>query len=269
MTARVAGTPIETARDDGRERALILSDLHVVRAGGFALDGLRRVLEDAQAEPHQTRVLILGDLFDVYVGAAQMEVARWSEVVAALAAATAAGVRVTLLHGNRDYMLDPAFAERTGCRVVAGGLSFELAGRPALALHGDELCLNDLPYQRAKRFLRHPLTRAVLRRVPLGLALKLAGRARRESNRVAQSGDQGRFAPVADAAREAFAGGAELLVFGHIHRAARGTLGPGCEYCVLPAFDEAGIHLLARGGEVTYRDLEGRTVADFPPLQFA
>jgi UDP-2,3-diacylglucosamine hydrolase len=138
-------------------------------------------------------------------------------------------------------------------------------------LHGDELCQRDLPYQRAKRILRHPLTRGIARRLPLGVAIRLAEKARIRSGKVMATGDQTRFDPVASALREVFSGGIELLVFGHIHRPARGRFRDGDregEYAILPAFDEAGIHLVHHGEHLRYRSLDAGELPDYPSREF-
>jgi UDP-2,3-diacylglucosamine hydrolase len=233
----VLGTPVWDANDDDRQQALLLSDLHVPEDGGEVVTRLESVLRAARKGAQNCRVFLLGDLFDSYLGRAQLGVGVWREVAQMLRQATSDSVSVTVLHGNRDFLLGAEFERATGARVVAGGVRCVLAGQPALLLHGDELCLNDLPYQRAKRWLRHPLTRCVARRLPLRVALSVAARARRRSQQVIQSGDQTRFDPteaaVAQALRAASGG---MLVFGHIHRPARGRRTDG-EYCVLPAFD--------------------------------
>lgn len=265
---RVLGTPIEVAHDDDRTRTLLVSDLHVPEGESQVLRDFAELLAQARHDPHHTRVLILGDLLEVYVGSRQLGHGTVRHVVELLGAATRAGVSITVLHGNRDFLLDPPFARATGCRVVPGGLHFCLQGRRVLALHGDELCWRDLPYQRSKRLLRHPLTQALTRALPLALSLWLAGGIRARSMASVQSGDPGRFDPVAPALEAAFASGAEVLVFGHIHRPARGEFRPGAAYLILPAFDAGGVHAEAEGGRLRYRDLAGRTVPDFPPRAF-
>jgi UDP-2,3-diacylglucosamine hydrolase len=165
-------------------------------------------------------------------------------------------VSVTVLHGNRDFLLGSEFERATGARVVAGGLRCTLAGRPALLLHGDELCTNDLPYQRAKRWLRHPLTRALARALPLPVALRVAARARARSQRVISRGDQDRFDPTETAVAAALvAAGGGLLVFGHIHRPSRGQR-PDGQYCVLPAFDREFVLLAADPAGIGYRQVQ-------------
>jgi UDP-2,3-diacylglucosamine hydrolase len=110
-------------------------------------------------------VFVLGDLFDSYVSRRQVAFGVWRDVAAAFAGAAAVGTEVWLLCGNRDFLLGPEFAAASRVHLVDGGVRTRLAGADTLLLHGDELCQNDLPYQRAKRWLRHPLTRAVARRL--------------------------------------------------------------------------------------------------------
>lgn len=274
MERRVVGTIVEPASDDDRPCTILLSDLHVPEDGGRAKQMLCELL-DSITEPSTTRVIVLGDLFDVYIGPKQNAVGVWRQVVEAFSAAAERGVSVTLLHGNRDFMLDQGFASLGRCRVVAGGLQIRLGEQTCLLLHGDELCQRDLPYQRAKRVLRHPLTRAILRNLPLSVALKLAARARDRSASVIASGDQTRFDPTAKALQEVFDGSVATLVFGHIHRPARGRFanadassGAEGEYAILPAFDETGVYLEYRAGALGYRRVGGEAVTDYPAREF-
>ncbi len=253
--------------------AILISDLHVPAHGGAVLAFLRGAL--AAARQLSAPVHVLGDLFDSYVTPAQVRTGVWCEVAALFAQAAAAGVTIDVLHGNRDFLLGPEFQTASRARVVAGGLRGRLAGVDTLLLHGDELCQNDLPYQRAKRWLRHPATRWLARQLPLRVALAVAERARRRSRQVIAGGDQQRFLPTAAAVGAAFATGIGRLVFGHIHRHSYGqNIGSdGSDYWVLPAFDATGIGLLARNGaigSVRFLDASGRfePVETPPPCPF-
>lgn len=248
------------------EAALLISDLHVPADGGAAFDRLREAVAFARASG--LPLFVLGDLFDSYVCRAQVRVGVWRDVAAVLAAATGAGTSVHLLHGNRDFLLGAEFAAASGAQVVAGGLRGELGGIDTLLLHGDELCVNDLPYQRAKRWLRSAPVRHLCRRLPLALALRVAARARARSRQVVQQGDPQRFLPTREAIDAAFATGVRRLVFGHIHRHARG-LHDGGEYLVLPAFDATGIGFVARGGTIVavrFGSPGGEPMPVAPPL---
>ncbi|MDP6928694.1 MAG: hypothetical protein QF412_03225, partial [Planctomycetota bacterium] len=95
----ILGSRIEMAHDNDRARSLFLSDLHIPIDGGRSLQDLRGILDTAREDASQTRVLILGDLFDAYIGPKQLRVGACREVCDALRRATDAGVSVTVLHG--------------------------------------------------------------------------------------------------------------------------------------------------------------------------
>jgi UDP-2,3-diacylglucosamine hydrolase len=258
----VLGTQVFEAGDEAA--AILISDLHVPDDGGAVVDDLRSAVAAAVAQ--RASLFVLGDLFDTYVCRRQAGTGVWRDVAELFAAAARKGVRTQILHGNRDYLLGPEFEAASGARIVAGGLRGRLGGTDTLMLHGDELCQNDLPYQRAKRWLRHPLTRWIARGLPLGLALRVAGRARRRSRMVIAAGDQQRFLPTARAIDAAFAAGAGRLVFGHIHRFSHGPWAGG-DYWVLPAFDQAPVGLLCQDGRISavrFLDAAGR-LQEVPP----
>ncbi|MHC4513147.1 MAG: UDP-2,3-diacylglucosamine diphosphatase [Planctomycetota bacterium] len=265
---KVAGTRIETATDDDRWRTLLISDLHIPATGGEVLEQFRAVLEDARTAPPETRLVVLGDMFEAFVGPKQARVGVWKQVCELLRETVEAGVSISLLWGNRDFMLDEVFGQMAGSRVVPGGLQLHLDGVSTMLLHGDELCLNDLPYQRSKRFLRSWGFRSFTSRLPLWAQMQIASTIRKKSKATVRKGDPQRFDPVASAVREAFAAGAQILVFGHIHLPARGRFEDRGEYVILPAFDEMGVFLEHRDGKLFYRDVAGKEVPDFPPRDF-
>lgn len=290
--AVVAGTPIQAATDDDRAQTWIISDLHVpttpAEPNPAVLEHFEAVCAAAAADrPESRRLLILGDLFEFYVNHRQLRLPSGGRVATAIRAAVDAGVSVSVVHGNRDFLLGARFARRTGCRVVAGGLRFRLDGRVVFGMHGDEFCLRDLPYQRSKRILRSAPLRWIARNLPLSILLWAGRTARRKSGggrqKPRESVDPERFAPVASAVGEAFAAGADTLVFGHIHDPAHGAWesgdearapgGGGEEYFVLPAFDAMPVGLESAGSALRYRRFEaGRPqgeALEFPPRAFS
>lgn len=265
---RCLGTRIEPAGDDDRERTILLSDLHVSSAGGAPLEALAAVLADARAGAAGTRVLVLGDLFDVYATSAQLRMPRWDELTALLRETTAAGVSVTVLHGNRDFLLGRGFARATGCRVVRGGLALTLGGVRAVCLHGDEACWRDHGYQRAKRWLRSPPIRILSAVLPGRMAMRVGRRIRSGTTAVPRPDDGLRYDVAAAAVDRAFAeSGAGILVMGHVHRSAHHPQwrGGGGALWILPAFDEGGVHLVHVSGRFVVRGPDGAPRDAFPP----
>lgn len=265
----VAGSKVHLARDDDRNETFLVSDLHVPQAGGEVLDRFTALLGRVGERGQRARLIVLGDLFEALVNERQLRTGRWPALLAAMRAIADAGVSVSVLHGNRDFMLGRRFANATGARVVDGGLALRLDDRPTLLLHGDELCTNDVPYQRSKRWLRSHVVRAICRMLTERAADRVALVARRKSNVSTGQGDPARFRPVTDAVREAFARGYQQLVFGHVHTPGHGNFGGGA-YWVLPAFDEDPVYLAhVRGGELRFRALGEPAERAYGPLEFA
>src|SRR5690606_11006058 len=152
---QVLGTPVVAGA--AAECAVLISDLHVTTDADHLLVALDAAI--AVAQQSADALFVLGDLVDSYVCRGQIRVGVWSDVAARLRVATDAGLRVVVLVCNRDFLLGEEFVQATGAELVAGGYRLLLGGVDTLLVHGDELCQNDLPYQRAKRWLRHPLTR--------------------------------------------------------------------------------------------------------------
>ncbi len=235
---RVLGTPVWSLEVGEEEEILCVSDLHLTpehEEVSLAFFNLCR------SRPENGILIVLGDLFDAWVGPRQRKARGWRELCGLLARGWR-GRRVYLLHGNRDYLLESRFAEATGSVVVPGGLLLRRpGGRTLLCLHGDELCTRDHAYQRAKRRLRSAPMRKLVSGLPWFLTRRLAARARAKSRTVVRAADPATLLPPP----EALAAAAELhdgpLLFGHIHRLARGPLreegSPSPEYFVLPAFE--------------------------------
>jgi UDP-2,3-diacylglucosamine hydrolase len=161
-------------------------------------------------------LLILGDLFDAWVGRAQAREPFARRFLDLLRGLAGAGVRIAFQAGNRDYAFDGA-----------DGLALDLwpdvvrttgGGRVVVLTHGDLLCSADHRYQRMRSLLRGPVGKGALAllpyRVKAWLARGLRGLSRREVRRkpLASMGiDYG----LARAWLDGY--GADVLVAGHVH----------------------------------------------------
>ena len=222
------------------EGSLIIADLHLDPAGDERVEGFCTWLRSLSGIP---ALLVLGDLFDVWVGPVQARLAGSGSVVRELAAFTSRGGWLGIVPGNRDFLLDASFEHATGAELFPGGLTGRLgsdAGPRALLLHGDELCTLDLAYQRMKRVLRSgPLT-WVAKRLPLPVARFAAGRLRRVSQRAVPQ------KPIAEKSMQesacfSFASEANVdtLICGHAHLFRDERIPGGPRWIVLDAYGGA------------------------------
>lgn len=128
------------------------------------------------------RLVILGDLFEYWVGRGQGAEPGAGAILDGLRRLVLAGTEVDLLHGNRDFLLCSEVEGATGARVRPHGLiGLMEGGRRTVFLHGDELCTGDRGYQRFRHVVRSGLVRGVVRITPLGLRRRAALALRRRS----------------------------------------------------------------------------------------
>src|SRR5205085_714045 len=150
----------------------VIADLHLDLAdprGGRAFAAWLAALRGVGT------LAILGDLFDAWVGPAQARMPGADEVLDALARLSRSGVGVLVVHGNRDFLLDRSFEERTGARVLRDGFTTQLAdGSRAAFVHGDTLCTKDVAYQRLRRVVRSKPVAWLAPRMPLFVGVAIA-----------------------------------------------------------------------------------------------
>lgn len=200
---------------------LFISDLHLDPSRpaitALLLDFLRDEATQAEA------LYILGDLFEAWVGDDDdSELAL--TVVSALRALHESGVPVFLIRGNRDFLLGPDFAGKTGVRLLADPCVISLNDQPTLLMHGDLLCSDDLAYLEFRRQVRDPgwqeqfLAQSLEQRRAFAGQARTASQAHQEALR-----DGGEMDAITDvnpatvqSTMERF--GVTRLIHGHTHR---------------------------------------------------
>lgn len=133
-------------------------------------------------QKHQSldALYILGDLFDAWLGDDDpSDFAQ--QIKSQLRALRAAGVSVYFMPGNRDFMLGQRFADEVGLRLLPDESVIELAGQRVLLMHGDTLCTDDTDYLRYRAIIQHPISKFILRHLPLALRMRIARKLRQGS----------------------------------------------------------------------------------------
>jgi UDP-2,3-diacylglucosamine hydrolase len=237
------------------EGTLVIGDLHLDVEDEHAVAAFVAWCERSAAAP---RIVILGDFFEYWVGAAQLGVA--ARVLDALRGLTSRGVAIDVIPGNRDFLLDDAFESSSGARVHPGGLVGRLMAGDAeaarvLFIHGDELCTLDRPYQRLRRVLRSRPVRFVAPRLPAPLARAAARRLRGASRKATGAKPRAEMELQPDAAlRAARERRCGTVVCGHAHRFRDDALPGGVRWLVVDAFGGARDTLeVAAGGALAPR----------------
>ncbi len=198
------------------ERVVLASDFHLRPDDPAGIEVFARFCREVVAGAD--RFYVLGDLFNFWVGRKNLLLPGLPPAFDALRGLADGGTDVIAFHGNRDFLLDEAFGERIGGRVVGEELEQELFGRRYLLLHGDSLCTNDVGYQRSKVWLRCGILHALSRVLPLWACLRIARALRSTSRRTTARKEPSVMDFTAAAVAARFAEGFDALICGHIHR---------------------------------------------------
>lgn len=190
---------------------------------------------------------MLGDLFDRWLGDDEAEDPFHRELLDALAALAAHGVPVSLMHGNRDFLLAESTARHRTLALLPDPTLRELFGVRTLLMHGDLLCTDDRRYQRYRAQVRRPGVIRAFRALPRALRHAIGGGLRRASETekriktpVIMDVNAG---AVADTLRRY---GYPRLIHGHTHRPGRHLHvvdGRECERWVLGDWYERASYL--------------------------
>ena len=199
-------------------RALLISDLHLSETDRATH---KKFLTFARGPAREAdRLYILGDLFHQWLGDAQIHHDAYAAgVTRELRAVSDSGCKIALLVGNRDFMIGQTFCDAIGARFLNGPTCEDFDGQKVLLLHGDELCTDDVAYQRARRVLRHPLFKPAVAPLPFFVRERIAQSLRRKST-AQKSTLSAQIMDVTETAVNAMFAlhHAPTMIHGHTHR---------------------------------------------------
>lgn len=165
-----------------------------------------------------SRVVLMGDLFNLWIGREEMEQDHHRAVAERLAGLRRAGVRVSYVEGNRDYRVGPLYVGTALDEATDDGFDVEHGGRRMWAAHGDLVNRADRQYRAWRRLSRTRLAWSLLLLVPRGRRVRLAERLERRMRRT-NLGMKREFPErtVREYARPYLESGFDEVVLGHFH----------------------------------------------------
>lgn len=193
----------------------IIADAHLGGPGGPA----GPLVEQLQSLPGQgcRRLILLGDIFQAWVGFRHFETADITAVVAALRNLRHQGIEIDYIEGNRDFYLKGSPYANAFDRIGLETL-FEVDGVRYLAVHGDGLNERDWKYRFWRWFSKSAPVRFLIRSVPHGLAHRMV---HSTEQRLSQTNFKHKVrlpeAAIRRYAERRLAEGYDVLLLGHFH----------------------------------------------------
>ena len=204
----------------------LISDLHLQAAEPATFQAWRDHMVSTTADA----VLILGDLFEVWVGDDAAEADPFLQSCAQVLRQTAQRLHLAFMPGNRDFLVGPAFLSGCGVHAMSDPFLLEWGAQRILLSHGDALCLDDKAYQVFRQQVRHTDWQTQFLAKPFHERLALARAMRVQSESQKHNGAVYADADALMALNWLHAAGADRLVHGHTHRPADHPLGKGLRH---------------------------------------
>ena len=234
-------------------RAIFISDLHLHES-----DAVTQARFDAFMNldvPGADALYVLGDLLHVWLGDAMLQGNTYAQRIAEkFAAASASGTKIFIARGNRDFMIGHMFAAACDATLLGEQTVIELDGKRVLLMHGDELCIADVRYQRTRRILRTDAFRIIGNWLPAAMRNVIARtlRGKSEAHKAITAMNVMDADPAA-ALSVMNAHQATTLVHGHTHRPARHAWPDGRERWVMTDWQQDYGYLEWSDGKFTVK----------------
>ncbi len=203
-------------------KIIFLADAHLKGGGDADETELLKFLDTLNGVEY---LVIMGDLFDFWIGRNKIARARHRAVLQALKGVRERGVRIIYVEGNHDFAMGGFFTKELGVRLVEGEAICTLDNRKFYLSHGDMVEMTD-GYRRWRGFLRSPLFTFLTMVLPSSLVWSIAARLSERSRSYDTKGaglDKG----LMNFADKKIAEGAEIVVMAHSHMAGVHKLGKG------------------------------------------
>jgi UDP-2,3-diacylglucosamine hydrolase len=232
---------------------IFVGDVHLDEADPH-LDAFLAFLD--RISETSSRIVLLGDLFNLWIGRRDLERPHQTAVLERLAALRRRGIVVRYLEGNRDYRIGPCYAGTCLDDATPAAIVETHGGRRLVAIHGDLANPADLRYRTWRRLSRTAAAWGLLHLLPRSRRLRFAESVERRL-RSTNPGFKREFPErvVRRYAASLLSGGADAAVLGHFHVERDLDLEGGGRALVLPEWRESRRHLrVDAGGTIAFVD---------------
>ncbi|MFY8282218.1 UDP-2,3-diacylglucosamine diphosphatase [Pseudoalteromonas sp. SSMSWG5] len=162
------------------KQSYFIADLHLtenrpdITAAFFDFLDSKIINDDVDA------LYILGDFFEVWVGD-DYQTDLSVSVATRLSQVSESGTKVFFIHGNRDFIMREGYAKSASMTLLPEQVVIDLYGTPTVILHGDEMCTQDVEYQKFRKKSRGWWWPKLMLAMPLWYRKKIARNAREKS----------------------------------------------------------------------------------------
>ena len=220
---------------------LVIADLHLEAKRPDITECFIEFLSQQKNKQHKA-LYILGDLFEVWVGDDNQD--DFTRSIAQAIKQFSQQTPVYFIHGNRDFLLRQKYADACGMTLLPELHQTTEFDKNIVFMHGDQLCLDDVDYQKFRIKSRSWWWQKLILAMPLSFRQKMA-RNYREQSQSSQMNKSQEIMDVADrAVKQTIAETqCDWLIHGHTHRPAIHKLSDDKKRIVVGDWYEQGSYL--------------------------
>ena len=235
---------------------LFISDLHLTPSAPEITDCFTRFMREEAI--HADALYVLGDLFEFWIGDDDnSDFAK--QIKSEFKRLTQAGIPCFFTQGNRDFLVGKRFAKQTGVTLLGDETVIDLYGTPAIILHGDTLCTDDVQYLAYREKVHQPWLQWVFNRIPFWVKKKIVAKVQSDISDTKKMKSM-EIMDVTQSEVEAVMHKhqVKLMIHGHTHRPNIHHFGEGLQRIVLGDWYEQGSVLVCTQSQL---DLQTRPFA--------
>lgn len=198
-----------------------ISDLHLSDKRPDLIQAfikLSNILKNESNQGVKNQLHIVGDFYEAWIGDDYQP--SWNTSIEQnLLALSNSGCNILVYHGNRDFLLGQAWADRVGATLIKEDHHLEYNGRNIFVSHGDQACLDDVEYQNFRNMVRQEQWQQHVLSMPLEQRIALASQLREDS----KLSNSEKMLDIMDVNFEEIerlmtANQSNLMIHGHTHR---------------------------------------------------
>lgn len=227
-------------------KTYFISDLHLSDDTPIINRAFFSFLDSLELQANTVDALyILGDFFEVWIGD-DLKTPLSEQVAKRLSSLRELGIKVYFIHGNRDFLLGKRYAKKANFTLLPEQTVIDLYGTPTLICHGDELCTDDVDYQKFRKKSRGWWWPRLMTSLPLFYRKRVAANIQAKSKEAKKN----KSLAIMDVNDEAVLGAfathqVSQMIHGHTHRPNTHHYEPKNTRYVLGDWYEQGSYLVA------------------------
>lgn len=196
---------------------VFISDLHLTPERPQTMELFMGFANDIASQAEE--LYILGDFLEAWWGDDDPATA-YSDIFDSLNNLSK-NTKIYLMHGNRDFMIGDALANRCNFEIINDPHKINIQGNDALLMHGDTLCIDDIEYQKFRMMVRNKEWQQQFLNKSLEERFQIAKAIREQSKNSTKEKDEYIMDVNQDKTNKTFIeNNVELIIHGHTHRPA-------------------------------------------------